>query len=100
VLFKKSAKRRQPITFYTSTADYDRESLCNDMVKRAHAVIGNGGNPSKPGYDPAFLPVVYEASIKDDYTKVATWRKANPNLDVTVTKDYMRREARKAKERL
>jgi P27 family predicted phage terminase small subunit len=88
----------QPLVLYTTTADYNRPSLCNTMLKRARQVRDNKGDPDRLGYDPEFLPVVYEASKEDDYTDPATWRKANPNLGVTVTEDFLARECKKAQE--
>lgn len=98
VLQKSTAARRQPLVLYTTTADYNRPSLCNTMLKRARQVRDNKGDPDRLGYDPGFLPVVYEASKTDDYTDPATWRKANPNLGVTVMEDFLAREAKKAQE--
>lgn len=98
VLQKSTATRAQPLGLYTSTADYNRPSACNELLKRARRVRANKGDPLKPGYDPEFLPVVYEASKSDDWTKVETWRKANPNLGVTCPLDFMERECRKAQE--
>lgn len=98
VLQKSTAARRQPLVIYTTTADYNRPSLCNTMVSRARQVRDNKGDPEQPGYDPAFLPVVYEASREDDWTQVDVWRKANPNLGVTVTEEFIARECKKAQE--
>jgi phage terminase large subunit-like protein len=98
VLQKSTAARRQPLVLYTTTADYNRPSLCNTMVKRAREVRDNKGDRAQPGYDPAFLPVVYEADAKDDFKLPATWRKANPNLGVTVTEEFLARECLKAQE--
>lgn len=98
VLQKSTAARAQPLVIYTSTADYNRPSLCNSLLKRGRSVRDNPGDPSKPGYDPAFLPAIYEASSKDDWTDPAVWAKANPNLDVTVPKSFFARECKKAQE--
>lgn len=98
VLQKSTAARKQPLVIYTTTADYNRPSLCNTMVKRARQVRDNKGDHAQPGYDPAFLPAVYEADAKDDWKAPATWRKANPNLGVTVTEEFLSRECLKAQE--
>ena len=98
VLHKSTAARRQPLTLYTTTADYNRESLCNTILKRARAVRDNPGDPSKPGHDSAFLPVIYECSKDDDWKDEDVWRKANPNLGVTIPVEFLRRECQKAKE--
>ncbi len=98
VLQKSTAEQAEPLVIYTTTADYNRPSLCNTMVKRARQVRDNKGDPQSVGYDPAFLPVIYEASEKDDFREPATWRKANPNLDVTLSTDFLSRECKKAEE--
>lgn len=92
-----SKNRKQTLIISISTADYDRPSLCNDKYQEACEVRDNGGDPEKPGYDPHFLPVIYELSRDDDWTDEANWKKANPNLDVSVSLDYLRRECEKAK---
>lgn len=98
LLQKGTASRAQPLGLYTSTADYNRPSACNSLLKRAKAVRTSKTDPLKLGYDPEFLPVLYEASKDDDYTKPETWRKANPNMGVTVPEEFLARECRKAQE--
>jgi len=98
VLQKSTASRKQPIVIYTTTADYNRPSLCNTMLARARQIRDNPGDTAKPGYDPAFLPAVYEADKDDDWKSPETWRKANPNLGVTITEEFLTRECLKAQE--
>lgn len=87
-----SANRKQPLLLFITTADFDRESICNE--KHDYASKVRDGILS----DPAFLPVIYEASIEDDYTDPAVWRKANPNLGVSVSEEYLVRECKRAQE--
>jgi phage terminase large subunit-like protein len=87
-----SQNRKQPLLVYITTADFARESICNEIHERACKV--RDGIVS----DPAFLPVIYEASRDEDWTSEATWRKANPNLGVSKSLDYMRRECKLAQE--
>lgn len=96
VLQKSTATRSQPMVVYTTTADYNRPSLCNTKLKYAKQVRDNKGDPSQPGHDPEFLPVIYEADKDDDWECPETWRKANPNLGVTVPESFLKREAQKA----
>jgi phage terminase large subunit-like protein len=98
VLQKSTAARAQPLVIYATTADYNRPSLCNTMLKRARQVRDNKGDPSRVGFDPGFLPVVYEATKDDDYADPAIWSKANPNLGITVSEEFMARECKKAQE--
>jgi phage terminase large subunit-like protein len=81
-----SQNRAQPLTIYLTTADYERESICNEVHKHAQAVR-DGTFP-----DPAFLPASWESSVEADWRDEAVWAAANPNLGVSVSADYLRRE--------
>jgi len=93
VLTTSTGARRQPITFIITTADYNRDSVCNefhDYAKKVRdAVLA----------DPYFLPVIYEATKADDWTSPETWRRVNPNFGVSVKADYFAEECEKAKKR-
>lgn len=99
-----SQNRLNTLIIYITTADYDRPSLCNEKHKYACQVRDNKGDRNQPGYDPAFLPVLYEAMhadkdghmVEDDWTKPAVWARCNPNLGVSVSEEWFRREVIKA----
>lgn len=93
-----TAARAQPLVIMLTTADEDRPSVCNDTLARAKDVRDNPGDPARPGFDPEFLPAIYEADPKDDWTSPETWRKANPNLGVTVSEEFLAKGCREAKE--
>lgn len=88
-----TAARLQPLIITLTTADYDRESICNEEYDYAVKVRDGAID------DPTYLPVIYEASRDDDWKDPATWRKANPNLGVSVSLDYIERECQKAIDR-
>jgi phage terminase large subunit-like protein len=46
--------------------------------------------------DPATLVCIYAADVKDDWRDPATWAKANPNLGVSVSHEYMADQAQQA----
>jgi phage terminase large subunit-like protein len=95
-----SANRIQPLMIYITTADYDRPSICNSEYDYACKV--------RDGIieDQSYLPVIYEAMhigsegrlVEDDWTRVDTWYKANPNLGASKSLDYMRQQCVRAKE--
>jgi phage terminase large subunit-like protein len=87
-----TASRAQPLVVHITTADYERESICNKKYDYACKV--------RDGVieDPAFLPVIYEAAADDDWEDETVWEKANPNLDVSVSRDYLRRECQRAQD--
>lgn len=86
------SNRKQPLMVYITTADYDRVSICNEKH--------DYGDKVRAGVidDPAFLPVIYEAGREDDWKDEAVWVKANPNLGVSVSLDYLQRECKKAQD--
>lgn len=91
VLSTSFGARTQPLLMCISTADFDRPSICNEKHKYASEVRDN------PQKDMAFLPVIYEAELLDDWTDPAVWAKANPNLGVSVSLEYLTRECERAK---
>jgi phage terminase large subunit-like protein len=48
--------------------------------------------------DESFLPVIYEASKDDDWTAPDTWAKANPNLNISVSEEFLASECKRAQE--
>lgn len=82
-----SDNRSQSMMIYITTADYDRVSICNDKYKKACRVRDNDGDEMKPGYDPSFLPVVYETPKNADWKDPKVWMAANPNWGVSVSAD-------------
>lgn len=91
-LITATAARRQPLIVHLTTADYDKPSICNE--KHDYAVKVRDGVIE----DREFLPVVFEGLPEDDWTKPATWKKANPNVGITFPIDYLRRELKRAQE--
>lgn len=87
-----NAARSQPLLVSISTAGYDKNSLGYKQYDYAKRVAA-GTVPSTE-----FLPVIYEAAADDDWTEPATWRKANPSIDVTVQLDELASKCAMAKE--
>lgn len=86
-----SKNRRNPLLVHVTTADYDRPSICNE--KHAYACQVRDGTVN----DLYFLPAIYEAGADEDWTDERVWEKANPNLDVSVSREYLRAECAKAR---
>jgi phage terminase large subunit-like protein len=93
VLITSTGARQQPLTIIITTSDYEREgSPCNERHKYAGEV--------RDGYckDFHFLPVIYEATLDDDWTSEAVWKQANPNYGISLKYEYLARECEKAKQ--
>jgi phage terminase large subunit-like protein len=92
VLKTSQAARRQPLLMSITTAGHDRDSVCYELWQYAKKVR-DGDLP-----DPAFLPLIYEADEDDDWTDESIWEKCNPNLDRSVSRDYLRELLNRAKQ--
>lgn len=87
-----SENRVQPLFIMLTTADFDRPSICNEVYDYACKV--------RDGIivDPAFLPVIYEAPRDADWRDPEVWAMANPNLGISVSREYLERECKRAQE--
>jgi len=92
VIDTSTGSRSQPLIIYITTADYARESKCNELLDRALNVCNGNFR------DSSFLPVVYKAELDDDWTDPKVWAKANPNLGVSVKTEYIEKKCQKARD--
>lgn len=92
VLITGMGARSQPMTFITTTAGFDKKSICYEVYEYAKGIL-NGTVE-----DASFLPVIFEAEEGDDWTDPATWEKANPNLGVSISYDFLEAECKKAQQ--
>lgn len=76
--------RQQPVQISITTAGFDRTSVC--WLEHSHAL----DIIKDETVDERELAYIYAADEQDDWKDPATWRKANPNLGVTVTEEAMR----------
>jgi phage terminase large subunit-like protein len=100
VLETSMGSRAQPLLIHITTSDYDKPSICNEKESFAYKIRGydqNGKKISKAD-DNSFLPAVWQATLKDDWRKFETWKKANPCLGNSLSVDYIRRKCKKAQE--
>ena len=84
--------RSQPLMFGISTAGlFDPNSVCYELY--------DYGKKVRSGIieDSTFLPLIYEATLDDDIHSEETWRKANPNFDVSIKPEYFRKMSQEAK---
>ena len=83
--------RRQPLDFIISTAG-ERQGygweLWNTSLKIRDGIID----------DPETYVVIYAADPDDDWTSPETWKKANPNLGVSLKLSYLEDQCKQARE--
>lgn len=82
--------RRRPLTYIITTAGFDIESPCFTLRRSAVDIL-NGIK-----HDDTFFAVIYTLDDGDDWNDESAWVKANPQIGVTPTWEFMRSEYTKA----
>lgn len=84
--------RKQPLMMTITTAGmFDPNSICYELYSYGKKIRDNVIE------DDTFLPLIYEAEPDDDIQDEETWRKANPNYEISITKQYFEKMAKEAK---
>lgn len=84
--------RKQPLMMTITTAGmFDPNSICYELYSYGKKVREGTID------DDTFLPLIYEAEPDDDIHIEETWQKANPNYEVSITKQYFKKMAKEAK---
>lgn len=84
--------RLQPIELYASTAGVRANEVGYGLWEKSLAILDGRID------DPSTLVVLFAAGKDDDWTDEAVWRRANPSLGLSPTIDFLRREAKAAKD--
>ena len=92
VLNTSLGSRRQPLSIAITTAGWDRNSLCYEVHDYAEKVLSGVIEA------PRFLGRIYGADKDEDWTDPEVWRKANPNLGVSLKEEFLSAECKKARE--
>ena len=92
VLSTSMGARTQPLMLGITTAGYDRNSICWELHDYGQKIIDGVVE------DPTFFPLIFAADEGDEWTDEKVWRKANPNLEVSIKLDFLRRECKRAQE--
>lgn len=80
--------RKQPLMFGITTAGYENEGIYDELVKRATAVLNGTSKETR------FAPFLYMIDDPEKWNDIDEIRKANPNLGVSISVDYMLEEIR------
>ena len=86
VLKSSFGARRQPLLLSISTAGYQNDSTYDELMKRATALLNGSSKETR------FAPIIYMIDDLARWDDINELRKANPNLGVSVSVDYMLEE--------
>ena len=78
--------RRQPLLLSISTAGYARDGIFDEIFRRSTAVIMGTSKETR------LAPFLYQIDDVDKWNDINELKKANPNLGVSVSVDYMLEE--------
>lgn len=84
VIKSSQGMRRNPHLCTITTAGFSRVSPCYELRQSCVAILRGTAT------DDATFAAIYSPDESDDWRSETTWRKANPNLDVTVSTEYLR----------
>ncbi len=91
VLLTSMGAREQPLMLVITTAGTDRLSICYELHEYASKILSGSIQ------DSTFYAYIAAADTEDDWLDEAVWAKANPSLGHTVSIDFLRQEAERAK---
>lgn len=86
-----SGSRSQPLNAIFTTAGDDRSYLWLDQYRYAKRVALGEIK------DETLLPIIYECDEDDDPLLARNWIKSNPNLGVSIKRDYLKSQAKRAR---
>jgi phage terminase large subunit-like protein len=90
VLITSTGARRQPLMIAITTAGFDQETICWEQHESARKVAEGITE------DFQFYPVIYCTDPKDDFRDPEVWKRANPNLGVSLKLETLREACQKA----
>jgi phage terminase large subunit-like protein len=82
--------RSQPLIWAITTAGFNKNGICYEVRDYAIKVLTGVID------DDSFFSIIYTLDEDDDWQDETNWIKANPNLGVSVSLDYLREQARQA----
>lgn len=83
--------RTQPLIFSISTSGYQNDSIYDELIMRATSYLQRSSEETQ------ILPFLYMIDDVEQWDSMDELEKANPNLGVSVSKEYLQEEIRIAK---
>lgn len=85
------ASRKQPLVYTITTAGTNVAGVCKNFEDQCISILENQLK------DDHFFIMIHDLDEGDDWEDSNNWIKANPNLGVTVSLDFLKKEYQKAK---
>ncbi|MCL2052781.1 MAG: terminase large subunit [Lachnospiraceae bacterium] len=92
VMVTATAARRQPITLSITTSGYEKNGIYDELIRRSEKFLKGEST------EESILPLLYIIDSTDEWDDLEELKKANPNLGVSVSPDYLMNQITIAKE--
>lgn len=92
ILETATGSRRQPLQLGITTSGFNKHSVCYEQHEYTKKILDHILE------DDTYFGIIYTLDEGDDWQDDGVWEKANPNLNVSVKIDDLRRKAVQAKE--
>jgi phage terminase large subunit-like protein len=79
------ASRREGLMFYITTAGFNMSGPCYQELRKVGIEVLEG-TIIKDNY----LPIIFEMDEGDDWKDEKNWKKCNPNLDISVNREFLK----------
>ena len=79
------ASRKEGLMFYITTAGFNMDGPCYQELRKVGIQVLEA-SVKKDNY----LPIIFEMDEGDDWKDEKNWKKCNPNLDVSVNREFLR----------
>lgn len=86
------AAREEPLIFCITTAGFNMNGPCYQKLRKSGIGVLEGILE-----DDSYLPFIWELDKGDDIYDETLWEKCNPNIDVSVSREFLRSRLRAAK---
>lgn len=86
VLKSSFGARKQPLLLSISTAGYSNDGIYDELLKRSTAVINETSSEKR------LAPFIYQIDDVEHWDTMEEIAKANPNVNISVTEDYLQEE--------
>ena len=90
VLKSSQGMREQPLAIIITTAGFNLDGPCHDMYNLSIEILNDVKQMDN------FSPFIWELDPEDDWKDPANFIKCQPNIGITVTKEFMIEEVHKA----
>lgn len=90
VIRSSQAMRENPLLITITTAGFDKSLPCFELRTVCTEILAGVKE------DDSFFGVIYSLDETDDWRNPDTWVKANPNIDITVNRDFIAKQVQQA----